>query len=363
MPLKPDDASDRTGQTSDSHAGRDAASSPRAAHSTRRNHAIPLTDRDLGPPPQSASPLPAVAGGGAAVSRATGGAVQVCIADGDQAPLIEQFVRAQPHATLYHSRAWQRALTAAGFGRPIDLLALVGDDVAGVLTVVEYPVAHGPRRLLSLPGTPAGGVLCADPAVTWLLARRANRWAQIRTHADLRVREFCRVRPDTPSTWEDTALDWVRVPARTMIGLAAGRRSHRPDRIERRAFTPDEARTFWISGNDATLRMLRSLATAPRLGLQTAYACLGTVRRALGVWAVNGRGVHVLAFGRQTPRSDQLRLLELAARDGLDRGAVTVDFPVPLQPHPALLHRLNGPEVEFAHERRLDPTPPSARSA
>jgi hypothetical protein len=283
------------------------------------------------------------------------GALHVCLADDAQAGEVEQYVRRHPAAGLYHTQDWQQALAAAGFGKPINLIALLGNAIAGVLPVVEYPPARGPRRMLSLPGTPAGGILADEPTVRWVLARRAGHWAQMRTHAALRIREFARPGSRHAAAWDDTPLDWVRLPARAMIGLAGTSREDRAERVERRRFTAEDAHAFWRSGNDASLRLLRALVRSPGLNLQTAYACTGSVRRALGVWTVMRQCVHILAFGRRTPRSDQLRLLELAGRDGLEQTADTIDFPCPPRPHPTLLRLLSGANVEFARERRVDP--------
>ncbi len=70
-----------------------------------------------------------------------------------------RFVDRHPDATLYHTQAWGDALAAESGCEPLYLAAMRGDDVAAVFPLFEQRDIWRRRRMLSLPMTPAAGLL------------------------------------------------------------------------------------------------------------------------------------------------------------------------------------------------------------
>lgn len=266
-----------------------------------------------------------------------------------------RFLAEHPGATLYHTVSWHSALRAAGVGTPYYLLATLGNEVAGVFPLYESNAAGGQRRLLSLPATPAAGVLSDDDATRWLLESRALALAEARGVDGVWVRTFERSAPDDRRR-AGTELDWVRLPLERLPAAWHASKADERVAIELGPFGVQEARAFRRAGNDIPGELLRALVADRSVALHGAYIRRGGRRRALGVWTITNAHVHVLALAADAI-ADGLVFAFLAsvAEVGLARAAERIDFPCPLAPDARMLAVLQSAAVEIARERRLDP--------
>jgi FemAB-related protein (PEP-CTERM system-associated) len=85
------------------------------------------------------------------------------------------FVDAHPDATLFHRAGWRRVVRAAYGHRSHYLLARDGDDVRGVLPLVEVASPLFGRALISTGFFVYGGILAADEDARTALADAATR--------------------------------------------------------------------------------------------------------------------------------------------------------------------------------------------
>ena len=99
-------------------------------------------------------------------------------------------------------------LADAGLGQPLYLVAMQDERVTGVLPLFQTDNHGGRRRLVSLPHTPAAGVLADDEASGWLLQSRAVTLAELRGLDGPTVRAFCPMDDDTNTP---AASTWVRM--------------------------------------------------------------------------------------------------------------------------------------------------------
>ncbi len=92
---------------------------------------------------------------------------------GDDGGAWDRFVDAMPSATIFHRRAWRRAL-AAEFGfTACDLLVRRHGEIAGVLPLCEVRVPFGRPVLLSQPFCVEAGVCARDDESAQALAAAA----------------------------------------------------------------------------------------------------------------------------------------------------------------------------------------------
>jgi hypothetical protein len=265
-----------------------------------------------------------------------------------------RFVADHPAATLYHTLPWQQALEEAALARPMCLLATVGNEVVGSLALAETITPRGPRRLVSLPATPASGILADDVSVQWLLASRAVSLAESRGLAGVWLRGF-HTPERAPAQAVSTELDWVRVPLSALEGALSPLVSADSDGLVTAAFEPDDTGRFQRAGNDLPSELLRALAASGAVALRGAYLHWQGTCHALGVWTTVNAHVHILAVSAEASKSFGFgRLLHLALRDGRARGAEWIDFPSPLTRDEKVLELLDLPGIQFAREEALD---------
>lgn len=103
----------------------------------------------------------------------------VWIIDSDESCRIDQFVRRVPGATACHAPAAHRMLASADHGKPFYLAAMRGDEIVGVLPLIEQHDGEQ-GKLVSLPGAPDAGIVAVDTAARAALWDRACELARRR---------------------------------------------------------------------------------------------------------------------------------------------------------------------------------------
>lgn len=103
---------------------------------------------------------------------------------------------ADRHGSFYHQPRWIAALAATFRFRPVYLVARRGDEVAGILPLLEVPALLGPRRLVSLPFSYAAGPVADDDETAGILANESLAYA--RANGISRV-EIKRIAPNSPA--------------------------------------------------------------------------------------------------------------------------------------------------------------------
>jgi len=148
----------------------------------------------------------------------------------------DAYVLSHPAGTLFHLSAWPRAL-AAGFGfRHHDLLALEGDELAGVLPLTEVRRPLLGRALVSTAACVCGGALAGSAGTRERLEDAAAALGRERGVAYVELRNRERAREDWPVSHDycrfgfalepDTDRVLARIPrkrrAEIRKGAAAG---------------------------------------------------------------------------------------------------------------------------------------------
>ena len=276
----------------------------------------------------------------------------VWLLDEPDCPEYDEYVAHHPAGTIYHTLAWRAALADAGVGQPLYLVATQGEQVTGVLPLFETEVGEGRKRLLSLPHTPAVGVLADDAASGWLLQSRAVTLAELRGLDGPAVRVF---RPmDTSAT-----PDWVRLPIPDILTQAVS------------ASTPPTHRSILVSELDDALP---PAATSARPWLATLVANWppGTKRplhtveldatgnvQAGATWLLDGQDVRVLTWlPADADRQAKTRVLNHIASSAGESGARRMELPVHDGPHDLRGFGQLSAATEISDERPLLSTPP-----
>jgi len=74
----------------------------------------------------------------------------------------DAFVRAHPRGSFFHLAAWQRVIRSVFGHRRQDLLAWRGEQLVGVLPMMQSPRLMGGSNLISMPFAVYGGVVATD---------------------------------------------------------------------------------------------------------------------------------------------------------------------------------------------------------
>jgi len=137
-----------------------------------------------------------IANAGLGASRAACASLVVrTMTDAADRAAWERYVARCPAATLFHHPAWSDAVVAAFGHRPRHLLAWSGDELVGVLPLIEVNSVLGGRLLVSVPYGTYGGILGERPSVFQSLAHAAIELAE---ECDARVVDLRSAEPDAP---------------------------------------------------------------------------------------------------------------------------------------------------------------------
>ena len=239
----------------------------------------------------------------------------------------DEFIAGHPLGSAYHTLTWRSALVRAGFGQSLYLAAMQGEQIVGVLPLIETQEPDGRRYLLSLPATPAAGTLADSEAVQWLLESRAVTLAELRGAEDVLARVF---RPFDASEVALPEQAWLRVPISALLAQSPTETDETP-RHCRVATSRFDARRCRSSMEEASDWLDRLFAAWPSDASGPLHVieldATGSVR-AGAVWLLAERDVHVLAWRPAGLDSQSaLRLLRHVARYGAERGARRIDFP------------------------------------
>jgi FemAB-related protein (PEP-CTERM system-associated) len=110
----------------------------------------------------------------------------------------ERFVDTQPGATAYHSWAWREVLARAFGHDSTYLIARRGEDIDGILPLVEVRSRLFGRSLTSMPFLNYGGVLTGSQDSRDALIAAARGLARERECRHLELRHIARQCPDVP---------------------------------------------------------------------------------------------------------------------------------------------------------------------
>jgi len=109
----------------------------------------------------------------------------------------DAFVRGAAGASFFHLAGWRRVVERVMRHRGRDLLAFRGDELVGVLPLMECRGLRGGRSLISMPYAVYGGPLAADGGARQALIEAASALANDRGAGRLELR-----------LREDIGLDW-----------------------------------------------------------------------------------------------------------------------------------------------------------
>ncbi len=109
--------------------------------------------------------------------------------DGQAAALWDAFVHATAEATFFHLSAWQGLFESALRHDTHYLYATSGQDVVGILPLVEVKTVFFGHTLASLPYLAYGGVVAEDPLVAKALEDAADALARRLGVAHLEMRQ------------------------------------------------------------------------------------------------------------------------------------------------------------------------------
>ncbi len=102
-----------------------------------------------------------------------------------------RFVQDTPGATVYHSPSWLRLLTKTYRYKPFCLAAAEGEDIVGVLPLLEVTSWLTGRRSVCLPFSDECGPVSAKPEATEVLVlaadelRRTQNWRRVEIRSSL----------------------------------------------------------------------------------------------------------------------------------------------------------------------------------
>ncbi|MBU0638246.1 MAG: hypothetical protein KKB50_05220 [Planctomycetes bacterium] len=274
----------------------------------------------------------------------------VWLVDEPSCAAYDAFVRGHADGTLYHTLAWRDGLRSVAPGEPYYLAAMRGDTVVGVLPLFAEKSADGACHLVSLPDTPAGGLLTDDDEARPLLRERAVTLAQHVGASTVHTRRF--------RAWPQAAAlcngGWLRVPVAELLRSTRTSEARHTARFAGRATGEPHSRyvpllpTRCVHSAGRTLnRIVTSLAAA---GIHSAHLMArdraGNVA-GVAIWTIFGQRAYVLAY---TPmRADRCAhndvLAGIAHRAALS-GARQMDLACPAHPdaHFQSLLNLNGVE-------------------
>jgi FemAB-related protein (PEP-CTERM system-associated) len=131
-----------------------------------------------------------------AVDQSAG--VRVALAAGSERAAWDAYVESAPGATGYHEWEWGGVLKRSFGHQPEYLIARRGDEVAGVLPLVEMRSVLFGRLMSSLPFVNYGGVVAGSPAIASVLVRAATRLARERGARHLELRHTAKLIADAP---------------------------------------------------------------------------------------------------------------------------------------------------------------------
>lgn len=140
----------------------------------------------------------------------------------------DAFVRALPRATFFHLAGWRRVVERVFCHAPMDLLAVDGDRIVGVLPLMGCRSLRGGRALISVPYAVYGGPVGETPSIERALYEAAEARA-----LDLRVQRLelrCREDPGLDLPRSDLYATFIRdLPAREEDVLARMPKKARAD--------------------------------------------------------------------------------------------------------------------------------------
>ena len=125
--------------------------------------------------------------------------VQVSIAAPADQPAWDHFVTTRGDEAGYHSWSWQRVFENAFGHRCVYLMAKRGDDVAGVLPLVQIKSRLFGNTLTSLPFLNYGGVMADGADAAEALVTRAKSEAEARGCGHVELRHVAAQFPHLPS--------------------------------------------------------------------------------------------------------------------------------------------------------------------
>lgn len=268
-----------------------------------------------------------------------------------------RYLEHHPDATLFHTLAWRDALFAAGAGRPFYLAAMDSEHVVGVLPLFETENPSGARSLVSLPLSPAAGVLTDDGSAHWLLQSRALQLAESRGVAQVIVHEF-RSRPADgwlagPPKWARIRIDSLLSPDQGYMPPTAGETS-----AENVAWSPEIADVLKRNaprgaGVDGSSVLSHFAESSGKLRCAVERRPDGRIAAA-AAWTTCGTHAHVLACGpAYAPAPTRRRLFLHIASLAREEDADTLDFPFPISPDFWFLRLLTENGLEIADTRRI----------
>lgn len=124
---------------------------------------------------------------------------------GDQEPW-DTFVNTRADAAGYHSWNWRRVFTNAFGHEPVYLIARHGQQVAGVLPLVQIKSLLFGNSLTSLPFLNYGGVVADTANAAETLIAAASEQAQARRCKHVELRHVARQFPDLPCKTHKVAM-------------------------------------------------------------------------------------------------------------------------------------------------------------
>ena len=102
-------------------------------------------------------------------------ALEIRLGAAAEAEAHDAVVRSHPEGSFFHLSAWQRVVQDIFGHRPRGLHAWRGDELVGVLPLMQCPSLSGRRNLISMPYAVYGGPVGTDPEVEAELVRAADR--------------------------------------------------------------------------------------------------------------------------------------------------------------------------------------------
>ena len=277
--------------------------------------------------------------------------VTVWLLDQPECPAYEEFVEKHPDGTFYHSLAWRDALTQAGYGQPVYLVALSGESVVGLLPLFELNDLDG-TQLVSLPATPTAGLLAQDEATTWLLANRAAQLADQRGATSVSI---CSYKTSDNIGVSRTESRWARLPIAALPALAAQacRLSYAVFRLLAMPLEREHLAAFSSAGigsHNGLLALLKHGYT-PMCSFALDYR---ENIQACAIWLVAGQHTHVLSWAPiRTNPAAAIHLLKHVAELSAASMSQTIDFPLPDNANDVFAALLRHSSAEFSQQQSL----------
>ncbi len=268
--------------------------------------------------------------------------VTVWLWDGGACPHYVDFVSGYPGVTAYHTPMWRDALVAAGAGQPLYLVALRNEDPVGVLPLFQTAGPQGPR-LVSLPYTPAAGVLTRDAEAAQRLSDRAARLARARGADGVYLREFVAATPGRTD-----ATGHLRLPLEALACSTAAVAGSSATRCVS-AFA-HRGGGWPASLLGPTPILARSLATAGAGVVCSTVSDPGGDSSCAVLWFAYRHTAHVLAVTGAASPPALRALLAHVQEQARARGATHIDLPVSEPLRDVLEAAL--PRAELSRQRR-----------